>query len=90
MPIIPLPIFIPDDGSKDIIVPDPVGYLMFGGLIVAVIGLVCLLIAVSMELVFDKELDLLFKAATTFIVAGVSIALIGLILALITGQVVDG
>lgn len=90
MPIIPMPIFIPDDGSEDVIVPDPVIYLMLGGLIAAVIGIVCLLIAVSVEMVFDKELDLLLRVAMIFVVAGVSIALIGVILALITGQVVDG
>lgn len=90
MPIIPMPIFIPDDGSKDIIVPDPVVYLMFGGLIAAVIGVVSILIAVSMEIVFDKELDLLLRISMIFIVAGVSIALIGLILALITGKEVTG
>lgn len=90
MPIIPIPIIVPDDGSKDYIVPDPVGYLMFGGLIAAVIGIVCILIAVSMEIVFDKNLDLLFRVAMIFIVAGVSIALIGIILALITGETVEG
>ncbi len=90
MPIIPMPIFIPDGWSKDFIIPDPVSYLMFGGLIAAVIGIVCLLIAASMEIVFDKDLDLLFRVATIFAVAGVSITLIGLILALITGQVVEG
>ena len=90
MRMIPMPIFIPDGGSKDVIIPDPVSYLMFGGLIAAVIGIVCLLIAASMEIVFDKDLDLLFRVATIFAVAGVSITLIGLILALITGQVVDG
>ncbi len=90
MPIIPLPIFIPDDGSKDVIIPDPVSYLMFGGLIAAVIGIFCVLIAVSIEIVFDKDLDLLLMVASILIVAGVSIALIGVILALITGQVVDG
>lgn len=90
MSIIPMPIFIPDDGSKDVIIPDPVSYLMFGGLIAAVIGIVWLLIAAYMEIVFNKDLDLLFRVATILAVAGVSITLIGLILALITGQVVDG
>ena len=90
MPIIPMPIFIPDDGSKDVIIPGPVGILLIGGLITAVIGLVCVLIAGSMELVFDKDCDLLFKVATIIIVAGVGITLIGLILALITGQSVEG
>jgi hypothetical protein len=43
-----------------------------------------------MEIAFDKDLDLLFRVATIFAIAGVSITLIGLILVLITGQVVEG
>lgn len=90
MPIIPLPIFIPDDGSKDVIIPEPVCYLLIGGLITAVIGIICILIAGVMEIAFDKETDLLFKVASISCVTGVCVTLIGFILALITGQVVDG
>lgn len=62
MQIIPMPIFIPDDGnSSDLIIPDAVSVILFGGIITALIGLILVMAAVGAELVFDLELDLLVK-----------------------------
>ena len=91
MPIIPMPIFIPDDGnSPDLIIPDAVGFILFGGIITAILGVIMALVAVSVEIVFDKELDLLYKVAAVVAIVGLGAALIGLVLTLITGETVDG
>ena len=91
MPIIPMPIFIPDDGnSPDLIIPDAVGFILFGGIITALIGLILVMAAGVTELVFDLEIDLLVKIAAVLTVAGMCAALIGVILVLLTGQTVEG
>ena len=46
MQIIPIPIVIPCDGNNDILIPDAVEVILFGGIITALIGLVAALIAV--------------------------------------------
>lgn len=91
MPVIPMPIFIPDDGnSPDLIIPDAVGFILFGGIITALIGLILVMASVVADLVFDLEIDLLFKIAVVLAVVGMSAALIGVILVLLTGQTVEG
>lgn len=91
MPIIPMPIFIPDDGnSSDLIIPDAVVFILLGGIITAILGVIMALVAFSVEIVFDKELDLLYKVAAVVTIVGLGAALIGLVLALITGETVDG
>lgn len=91
MPIIPMPIFIPDDGnSQDLIIPDAVSLILFGGIITTLIGLILLIAAGFTELVFDLEIDLLFKIAAVLTVVGILAVLIGVILALLTGQILEG
>lgn len=91
MPIIPMPIFIPDDGnSQDLIIPDAVSLILFGGIITTLIGLILLIAAGFAELVFDLEIDLLFKIAGVLTVVGILAVLIGVILALLTGQILEG
>lgn len=90
MPIIPMPIFIPDDGnSSDLIIPDAVVFILFGGVITAILGVIMALVAVSVEIVFDKDLYLLYKVAAVVTVVGLCAALIGLVLTLITGETVE-
>lgn len=90
MPIIPMPIFIPDDGNDEILIPDAVGVILFGGIITTLIGLVALLAAVVIECAFDKDADVLIKIAAILTVAGIVAAIIGLVLVLITGETVEG
>lgn len=91
MPIIPMPIFIQDDGnSQDLIIPDAVSLILFGGIITTLIGLILLIAAGFTELVFDLEIDLLFKIAAVLTAVGILAVLIGVILALLTGQILEG
>jgi len=88
MPIIPIPIIVPDDGT-DVILPDAVLYIMLGGLTTAIIGCVMALAAAIIEFAFDRDFDLILKIAAVLAVVGISAALIGLVLALITGETVQ-
>lgn len=88
MPIIPMPIFIPDDGNEKLIMPDAVGVILFGGIITTLIGLVALLAAVVIECAFDKDADVLIKIAAILSVVGIVAVIIGLVLVLITGETV--
>lgn len=90
MPIIPIPIVIPDDGNKELLIPDAVGVILFGGIITALIGLVVVLAAVTADFLFDKDVDAFYKIAAILTVAGAGAAIIGLVLVLITGQIVEG
>lgn len=90
MPIIPIPIVIPDDGNEEILIPSAVEVILFGGIITALIGLVAALVAVVIECAFDKDADVLIKIAAILIIVGLVAAIIGLILVLITGQIVEG
>jgi hypothetical protein len=91
MPIIPMPIFIPDDGnSSDLIIPDAVGFILFGGVITALTGLILVMVAVVIELLFDLEIFLLVKIAAALTMVGICAILIGVVLALLTGQTVEG
>lgn len=90
MPIIPIPIVIPDDGNEELLIPSAVEVILFGGIITALIGLVAALVAVAIECAFDKDADVLIKIAAILTVAGLVAAIIGLVLVLITGQIVEG
>ncbi len=90
MPIIPIPIVIPDDGNEELLIPSAVEVILFGGIITALIGLVAVLAAVAADLLFDKDIDVLYKIAAILTVAGLGAAVIGLVLVLITGQIVEG
>lgn len=90
MPIIPIPIVIPDDGNEELLIPSAVEVILFGGIITALIGLVAVLAAVAADLLFDKDIDVLYKIAAILTVAGLGAAIIGLVLVLITGQIVEG
>lgn len=90
MPIIPIPIIVPDDGSENLILPDAVTVILFGGIITTVLGVIMALVSVSVEIAFDKDIDLLYKVAAVFTVVGLGAVLIGLVLALITGETVEG
>lgn len=90
MPIIPIPIVIPDDGNEELLIPDAVGVILFGGIITVLIGLVVVLAAVTAEFLFDKDVDALYKIAAILTVVGAGAAIIGLIRVLITGQIVEG
>lgn len=90
MPIIPIPIIVPDDGSEKLILPDAVTVILFGGMITAILGVIMALVYVSVDIAFDKEVDLLYKVAAVFTVVGLGATLFGLILALITGETVEG
>lgn len=90
MPIIPIPIFIPNDGNEKLIMPDAVAVILLGGMIAAILGVIMALAAVSVGIAFDKDVDLLNKAAAVFIVVGLVAVLIGLVLVLITGETVEG
>lgn len=90
MPIIPMPIFIPGDDGKELIIPGFVEALLFGGIITLLVGLVAVMVAVVIELVFDSDADVLFKVAVILALGGGCVAIIGLILALITAQTVEG
>ena len=89
MPIIPIPIFIPDDGNNEILIPSAVEVILFGGIITTLIGLVAALIAVVIECAFDKDADALIKIAAILTVVGIVVAIIGLVLVLITGETVE-
>lgn len=90
MPIIPIPIVIPDDGNEEILIPSAVEVILFGGIITALIGLVVFLAAGMADLLFDKDADVLIKIASILIVVGMCAAIIGVILVLLTGQIVEG
>lgn len=90
MPIIPIPIIVPDDGSEKLILPDAVTVILLGGMITAILGVIMALVSVSVDIAFNKDVDLLHKAAAVFTVVGLGAALIGLVLALITGETVEG
>ena len=90
MPIIPIPIIVPDDGSEKLILPDAVAVILFGGMITAILGVIMALVAVSVDIAFDKEVDLLYKVAAVFTVVGLGATLIGLLMALLTGETVEG
>lgn len=90
MQIIPIPIVIPYDGNNDILIPDAVGVILFGGIITALIGLVAALIAVVIERAFDKDADVLIKIAAVLTVVGIVAAIVGLVLVLLFGQTVEG
>lgn len=59
-------------------------------MIAAILGIIMALAAVSVGIVFDKDVDLLNKAAAVFIVVGLVAVLIGLVLVLITGETLEG
>lgn len=90
MPIIPIPIIIPDDGNEELLIPSAVEVILFGGIITALIGLVAALVAVVIDYVFDKDVDVLYKIAAILTVVGIVAAIIGLVLVLITSQIVEG
>lgn len=90
MPIIPMPIFIPDDGNNEILIPSAVEVILFGGIITTLIGLVALLSTVVIECVFDKDADVLIKIAGILTIVGIVAVIIGLVLVLITGETVEG
>ena len=87
MPIIPMPIFIPSDGDPtDLWVPEPVAVITLGGLVLALMGLIVVMAAIIAEFVFDREIDILFRIGMAVLLSGAGSALIGVILALITGH----